>query len=126
MEYEDTVALNVTKNKDQAKRSPVFSPSDIDGMTRMRASFTWCLSFPDASCVVSLEGLPWNFFRNSTVVWDDYRHSPFLRDGTVFRSRTSYSPGPSWGDVQLVLLITYQILRDLRTTGLRALVQDEE
>lgn len=63
----------------------------------MRAGFTWCLSFPDGSCVVSLEGLPWNFFRNSTVVWDDYRQSPFLSIGTVFSSRTDYSPGPGWG-----------------------------
>lgn len=49
-----------------------------------RACFIWCLSFPGGFCVVSLEAFTLAFFRNSAVVWDDYRQSPFPREETVF------------------------------------------
>lgn len=46
-------------------------------------------------CVVFLEGFTLIFFRNSTVVWDDYRQSLFPRERTMFSSLTG------WGKVQL-------------------------
>lgn len=63
MEYEDGVALNMAerRDKDQVRFCDLY-PSDADGMTSKNESrFYWYLSFPDGSCVVSLEGLLWHF-----------------------------------------------------------------
>lgn len=86
----------------------------------MKACFTWCVSFSGGFCVASLEGFTPAFFRNSTVVWDDYRQSPFAREGTVFSWLTGCSPGQAGERYRWPIVYHWSGLVRSKKNGLRA------
>lgn len=76
-----------------------FTQSGADGITKKDEGLFHSVSFSVVFGVVSWEGFALAFFRNSTVVWDDYRQLPFPRDATVFSSLTGCpvpGSGPTW------------------------------
>lgn len=88
---------------------------------RMRAGFC-CLSFPDGSCVVSLEGLPWHFSEIAQL-FGMITGNHHFSEIELCLSHDRLLPSPQLGGCTAgLLLTTYQILWTLKTTHLRELV----
>lgn len=89
-------ALNIAKQGDKAQwKSVPFTLSNANRITRKNKVMFYLVSlFLVAFVWFPWKVLPWYFFRNSTVIWDNYRQSLYPREGTMFSSLTGCSLVP--------------------------------